>query len=145
MTSKWKLNKYLKMSPWEWISQQERLVWKILKHLTFNCAIVVITLVSVLEKYSVSGTFKHVGNSKRTFIELMTFSGNGEVCVVWCVFTRVSHEGRRSQRRTGRGRLWWQIIGDSGLGNGQRIIKHSQRTHNDGDFSINNRSRSVFD
>lgn len=40
---------------------------------------------------------------------------------------------------------WWQRIGDSSLVDGQRIIKHSQGTHDDGDFSIYNRSRSVFD
>lgn len=75
----------------------------ILKYLIFNCVIVVIILVFVLEKYSVFWIFKYVGNFKRIFIELMIFFGNGEVCVVWCVFIRVSYEGCCGEWRIGCG------------------------------------------
>lgn len=39
---------------------------------------------------------------------------------------------------------WWQRVGDGGLIDGQGIVEHGQRTDDDGDFPVHNRSRSVL-
>ena len=39
---------------------------------------------------------------------------------------------------------WWQRVGDSGLIDGQGIVEHGQRTDDDGDLPVHDRSRSVL-